>query len=160
MFIYLLLLFTLLPFVELTILLWMAVEFGWPHTLLLVIVTGVVGASLARWQGLRTFGRVQQEMAAGRVPGSALVDGLLILVAGAMLLTPGIITDACGFALLIPPIRNQLKRSVRRWFERRVQFQEFTVVDGEVRHTTHAPPPRDRVIDVEVTGTRVVDDNT
>ena len=108
---------------------------------------------------MRTFGRVQQEMAAGRVPGNALVDGLLILVAGAMLLTPGVITDVCGFALLIPPIRNQLKHTVRRWFERRVHFHEFTVVDEVPHRPAHDREPRDRVIDVEVTGTSIVDED-
>lgn len=157
---YLILLFTLIPFVELVLLLWLAEQFGWLHTLLLVIVTGVLGASLARWQGLRTLGRIQQEMAAGKVPGNALVDGLLILVAGALLLTPGVLTDACGFALLVPPLRNMLKTSVRHWFERRVQVRTVHFTSEGRNSAPDQPPPRDRVIDVEVTGTRVVDEDS
>ena len=152
MFLYLLLLFTLVPFVELALLLWMADAVGWVHTLLLVLGTGVLGAALARWQGVRTAFRIQQEMASGKVPGDALVDGLLILVAGAVLLTPGVLTDACGFALLIPPVRQSFKRALKRWFERRVQVEAVRFTDGWSTVSPNSPPHvrGERIIDVEV----------
>jgi UPF0716 protein FxsA len=158
MFFYLLLLFTLVPFVELALLLWLAQHIGLFPTIAMVLLTGVLGASLARWQGLRTLGRIQQEMATGKVPGDALVDGMLILVAGAVLLTPGVLTDACGFALLIPPIRSLLKTTVRRWFASRVSVQTASFTSGG---WTNAPgaASRDQIVDVEVTNTRVVDDD-
>jgi UPF0716 protein FxsA len=156
MFVYLVLLFTLLPFVELALLLWLGDEVGWLPTLLLVIATGVIGASLARWQGVRTLFRVREEFAAGRVPADALVDGVLIFLAGVMLVTPGIITDTCGFALLVPQVRRHVKQSARRWFERRFHLDAFTV-GGAPPDSSRRRSPRDRVIDVEITGTRVED---
>ena len=138
MFFYLLLLFTLVPFVELALLLWLAGQVGWLETLLLVIATGILGATLARWQGLQTMFRIQREMQAGRMPGDALVDGALILVAGAVLLTPGILTDAFGFALLVPPIRNAMKRAAKGWFKKHVQVQ------------LHASGPGPHVVDADV----------
>jgi len=102
----LLLLLTVVPFVELVILLRLADAISWTSTLAIVIVTGVVGAWLARREGVRTLMTIQSEMEAGRVPTQSLVEGMMILVAGAVLVTPGILTDIVGFALLVPPIRR------------------------------------------------------
>ncbi len=111
----LVLLFTLLPFVELYLLMKIGSAIGAASTLLIVIVTGVFGAWLARQEGLRALQRVQGELNAGRMPADALVDGLLILVAGIVMLTPGFLTDAAGLFLLIPPTRAL----VRRWLSAR-----------------------------------------
>ena len=106
----LLLLFILVPIVELLLLLALADLTGFWITVGLIVVTGVLGASLARHQGLRCWREVQQRMARGEVPADSLQDGLMILIAGAVLITPGVLTDLLGFALLMPPIRRFLKR--------------------------------------------------
>ena len=104
----LLLLFTTVPLAELALLLWIGGRIGLLPTVALILVTGALGAALARHQGLATWGRFQEALAAGRLPGRELLEGLLILVAGALLLTPGVLTDAAGFLLLVPPARRWL----------------------------------------------------
>lgn len=101
-----LLLFVLVPLVELALLIQVGRMIGLWTTVALVFLTGVAGGLLARAQGLRTLARVQGEMARGRVPGRALVDGAAILAGGILLLTPGILTDLVGFALLFPLTRR------------------------------------------------------
>jgi len=123
MFLRLLLLFTLVPLIELYILLMMGRYLGPIPTIGLVIVTGILGAALAKSQGTRAFERVRREMQAGQMPTEALLDGLLIFVAGAVLLTPGLLTDLTGFFLLLPAGRQAVRRAVasriRRSFEER-----------------------------------------
>ncbi len=102
----LLLLFIIVPFIELTLLLWLASVTHWTYTLGLIVVTGVVGTFLARSQGLRVWRTMQEELAAGRMPAQSLADGAMILFAGGLLLTPGILTDLFGLSLLLPPCRT------------------------------------------------------
>jgi len=118
----LLLLFTLVPLSELFLLVELGRRLGtWP-TIALVLATGALGAWLARRQGLRVLAEIRAEQAAGRLPTAALVDGLLVLVAGAVLLTPGLLTDLCGFALLVPAIRGAIRRRLSTAFGRRIQI--------------------------------------
>ena len=117
----LILLLTVIPLVELALLLWINEQTSLAFTIGLVIVTGIVGAALARWQGVRTVMRIQQQMAAGQMPADAMLDGVLILLAAAVLVTPGILTDAVGFLLLLPPCRQWIKRIVRRRLETRMK---------------------------------------
>ncbi len=112
MFFRLLLILTIVPLTELMLLLRLADAFSWQSTLALVVLTGVLGAWLARRQGIRTFARIQSELERGTLPADALIDAALILVAGLVLVTPGILTDLFGFALLIPPIRRRIKHRV------------------------------------------------
>ena len=121
------LLFVVVPLLELVILIQLGRVVGALPTVLLVLLTGVLGAALARSQGLRTFAEAQQEMAAGRLPGRALLDALSILVGGALLLTPGLLTDLLGFALLLPPSRRTLQGRARRWLERRIRAGDLQV---------------------------------
>ncbi len=113
--------FVLLPIVELALLIQIGDWMGLGPTLLLVVATGVLGGLLARRQGLRAWLAIQHELRDGRVPGTALVDGLLILIGGILLLTPGVLTDLFGLSLLVPLSRTAIKRSLRRRFERAVQ---------------------------------------
>lgn len=131
MFIRLLLLFTVVPLVELGLLIQLDRVIGLVPTIALVLLTGVAGAAIARWQGLTTLRRVQAEMSKGRVPTGPLVDGLLILVAGAVLLTPGLITDIFGFVLLIPPTRAAVRRALVEAFRRRTQGRGTVVFDAD-----------------------------
>lgn len=123
----LLLLFVLVPLIELALLVRLGQVVGFWPTLGLVAATGVLGAGLARAEGLRTLGRFQAEVAAGRVPGGALLDGLAILVGGAFLLTPGLLTDLAGFSLLVPATRRWIQRRIRKGVERRIASGELQV---------------------------------
>lgn len=119
----LLILFIAVPFLELALLLYLADTTSWSFTLGVVIVTGIVGSFLAKSQGWRTYQRIQQELAAGRMPGESMVDAVMIFVAGALLLTPGILTDAFGFSLLIPVCRRFYRARLSRWFKSRFHVQ-------------------------------------
>ena len=132
---YLLLLFIIVPFVELALLLKLAEVTGWFHTLLLVIITGVIGTWLARSQGLRTYRKIQQSLEAGQMPTDSLIDAAMIFAAGALLLTPGILTDLFGFSLLFPATR----RLYRRWLVNRFKARftmRTTFRTGEPRQTS------------------------
>jgi UPF0716 protein FxsA len=152
---YLFLLFTVVPLVELSLLIWLGRETEWWIPVLLVIADGAAGALLWRWQGWRVLTRIQEDMAAGRMPAGALVDGLLIFLAGALLITPGMLTDAAAFALLMPPVRAVLKRAAQAWFVRHVQVQTATFhAHGS---PASGPPSGDQIIDARVIDTRVQD---
>lgn len=116
----LVLLFIVVPAVELALLIEIGGQIGGFRTFMLIIVTGMVGASLARRAGLDVLQRIQAETQSGRLPAGALLDGAIILVAAALLVTPGILTDAVGFACLVPGLRNIMKGLVVRYFERAV----------------------------------------
>jgi UPF0716 protein FxsA len=131
MFLRLLLLFTVVPLVELFLLVKLGTVIGIGPTVLIVICTGVLGAWLARWQGLGVLRRVSDDLAQGRLPADALIDGLLILIAGAVLLTPGLITDALGFLLLVPQGRAIVRRTVAARLERRTVVEDPNVIDAE-----------------------------
>lgn len=144
----LLLLFTLLPLGELALLLRTGERIGALPTLGIVFLTGVVGAALARWQGLRTLRRLQEELGRGGIPTAPLFDGAMILVAGCLLVTPGLITDTVGFLLLVPPVRALLARALRAYLGGRVQFTQV----GGAPARPHDPD----VIDAEVVSSRTV----
>ena len=116
---FLLLLFILVPLVELWFLIKVGGWIGALPTVALTIMTAVIGASLARLQGLKTLLRMRQTMARGETPAVEVIEGVLLFAAALMLLTPGFFTDALGFACLLPPIR----RPVAWWV-----LQRMTVV--------------------------------
>ena len=115
----LILLFVTVPLVELALLIWVGERIGTLMTVALVIGTGILGATLARLEGLATLRRFQNRMAAGELPHQDIIDGLLILLAGAVLLTPGLLTDTAGFLLLVPPVRAVVRRAIGNRLERR-----------------------------------------
>lgn len=115
------LLFILVPLLELVVLIQLGQVVGlWP-TIGLVVVTGAIGAAMARTQGLKTLFAFQASAAEGRIPAEELQDGLAILVGGALLLTPGLLTDLVGFALLAPPTRTWIQARVRKALLRRLE---------------------------------------
>lgn len=117
----LLLLFVLVPALELALLIELGRHVGTLNTLLLIASTGIIGASLARRQGLGVLRRMQTEFGQGRIPSGSIVDGVIILVSGALLITPGILTDAVGFLCLVPDTRTIIKSVLWRWIERHVR---------------------------------------
>lgn len=106
------LLFLLVPATEIWLLIEVGGVIGVGWTLLTIVATALAGAALVRSQGIAIFGRIQREMATGRVPTGDMLEGLMLLLAGAVLLTPGFLTDIIGFAILIPPLRSRLSRWV------------------------------------------------
>ena len=102
----LLFLFIFVPVAEISLLINVGKAIGGLNTILFVIFTAFLGAYLVKAQGVATINSVQQEMNSGRVPAMQLAEGVALLFAGAVLLTPGFITDAVGFSLLVPPIRQ------------------------------------------------------
>lgn len=114
----LLLLFITVPVVELILLLEIGQRLGTVPTLALIVGTGTLGASLARYQGMSTLARLRSDLDAGKLPAEPIVDGVLILLAAAVLITPGVMTDVVGFLCLVPACRRLLKGYLRRRFER------------------------------------------
>lgn len=115
-------LFIGVPFVEIYVLLQVGQAIGVVNTLGLLILISVVGAWLAKREGLGVLRRMQRSIDAGRVPGAELVDGFLILLAGALMLTPGFITDILAILLLLPPVRAVVRRELRRRVARRIEI--------------------------------------
>ena len=111
--------FTIIPIIEIFLLIEIGSIFGALTAVTLVILTGFLGAFLARMQGLQTLYRIQESLREGRMPSGELLDALLIVIAGLVLLTPGFLTDSAGFLLLIPATRNFIKYWLRRQIELR-----------------------------------------
>ncbi|WP_193212866.1 FxsA family protein [Luteolibacter marinus] len=146
------LLFITVPLIELALFLTVGEWIGLPTTLAIVILTGLLGAWLTKSQGLRVLQAYRQSMAAGRLPHQEVLEGLLILVAGAVLLTPGFLTDAIGFLLLTPPVRAVAVKRLMHALKSRIHL----VVPGMNRPDSRGEPPgvqqagKGDVIDVEV----------
>lgn len=120
----LLLLFVTVALTEIVLFIEIGSRIGTWMTLLIVAGTAILGASLAHQQGLKTWRRIQAKLSSGIMPDTELLDALVILVAGAMLLTPGFLTDAVGFLLLYPGTRQMIKRWLRRQLSQRVQLHD------------------------------------
>ena len=115
------LLFIVTPLVELAILIYVGTVIGALYTILIVLVTGVAGAILARTQGLATLTRIRSSLEQGILPSNELFQGALIVVGGLLLVTPGMITDLIGFALFIPKTRNIFIGWLRAFIQRNIQ---------------------------------------
>ena len=129
---YLIALFIGLPIVELAVLLKVHEVFHFWPTFLLVILTGVLGLTLVKRQGIAIIQKIQQEMARGNVPAPQMIDGVMILVAGALLVTPGLITDTVGFLLLVPFVREQ----IRIWLKKKI---EQKISNGYIQVNVRGP---------------------
>ena len=165
MFLRLFLLFTLVPFIELVLLIKLASLHGWAFTIALILFTGVIGTMLVRWQGLMIMQRIRVEMSQGKPPTDSLMDGAMILVAGALLITPGILTDLVGFLLLWPLFRSFVRKALRQAIIQNAKFtvhqqfqqQGFSPFDSPPAGSSSEEPPRyvddagNEIIDVEFT---------
>ena len=129
MLLYLILILTVVPALELVIILQVhhAIASSWGSGMGLLVtigtiaVTGIAGATLARQQGMSVLRELQKQMGQGQLPGQALMDGVLILIGAALLLTPGFLTDVLGFSLLIPLTRSAYRKLLRRWIRGKMQ---------------------------------------
>lgn len=114
---YLILLFTIVPLIELALLIKISQHLGLGYTIGVVVITGVTGAYLAKMQGLIILRKIQEDVNQGIMPADKLFDGVLILCSGILLLTPGLLTDIIGFIGLIPVTRNLLKQ----WLKSKIE---------------------------------------
>ncbi len=120
----------MVPLFEFYMLIKLGTYIGAVDTIAIVIGTGVAGGLLAKSQGLAVLDRMRAELNQGRLPAESLFDGLLILIAGAMLITPGLLTDGLGLLLLIPWSRKAFKS----WLKGRIQEK---ISAGEIHISTH-----------------------
>jgi len=140
----LLLLFIIVPLIELYLFMEIGSKLGIWITVAIVIVTTFIGASLTKSQGRLAMGKFQKATAEGRMPHKEVLDGLMILVAGAVLLTPGFLTDAVGFALLLPPVRAIIRNRFADSLKDKIQ------VVGPTSSPFQEPQPKSKLDDGKV----------
>lgn len=136
-----LLLFVGIPATELYLMIEVGDRIGAASTVLLVLLTALIGGLLVRMQGLAVLLRVREMLDRAEVPAGPMLEGVLLLIAGALLLLPGFVTDTLGFLLLIPPVRHRL---VLYWLESRRGTSQVPP-----HHGGPSGPPGQRVIDGE-----------
>ncbi len=120
--------FTLLPAIEIFLFIRLGGAIGLFNTFMVVILTGIIGAGLARWQGAETMIRIRQSLARGETPAEEMLDAALIFVAGMVLLTPGFLTDTIGILLLWPLTRRHFKIFLRRKFDQWMASGQINIV--------------------------------
>ncbi len=130
---YLVALLIIVPTIEIWGLITAGQAFGWLPTLALVILTGVIGAWLAKREGLQIFRLAQAQMQRGELPGEMILDGILVFAGGLVLLTPGFFTDAVGFLCLFPATRSLLKTYLKAWLRKNIQNGNFRIYGGNFR---------------------------
>jgi len=126
---------------EVALLIFLMSRAGFFPTVAILLIAGLVGAVLARRQGLRAWRAIRDDLAARRAPAVSVVDGLLVLLAGLLLAFPGLISDLCGILLLVPQVRAALRPAFTGWLSRRVSLR--------VRNFSTRPPGQGEVIDAE-----------
>ncbi len=132
----------LLPVLEIAALVWLADLTNWLVVLGVLLGAGVLGAFLARQQGVRSLRRLSRELGEGQLPADAMFDAVLVSFAGFLLILPGLLSDVVAILLLVPPTRRLFKSAIRRRFQGRVVTSDFQSFD--------ARRPRDQIIDVKV----------
>ncbi|MCA1944133.1 MAG: FxsA family protein [Desulfovibrio sp.] len=140
--------FTLIPVLELYLLVKVGSSIGALTTVAIVIFSGIAGAWLARREGMNVVLRIREQLNRGVMPAGELMDAACVLVAALLLVTPGFITDILGLALLVPAARALLKVQLIRWFERAVERGQVHVMHGGMHRPGQQgrckePPPYD-----------------
>jgi UPF0716 protein FxsA len=123
MFIRLFFLFTTVTFLELALIIKVGTKIGVLDTILLIILTGIAGAYLARSQGISILSRIQAQLHSGILPTDQMLSGLLVLAGGLLLLTPGFITDLLGLSLIVPVSRERIKNKLKEYLRRKLETQ-------------------------------------
>lgn len=113
-------LFVITPVVEMALLIELGKRIGTLQTIGIIVLTGIVGASLAKSQGLRILRNIKESVHNGEMPHNHLIEGVLILIGGALLITPGILTDTAGFVLVIPWTRRLIRERLKKYFKGRI----------------------------------------
>lgn len=134
MFFTLFFLFAVLPILEITLLIQVGEQIGAWNTVGIVIITAFVGAYIVRQQGLSTYLQAQSKMQQGQLPGQEMAEGLLLLIAGVLLVTPGFVTDIIGFAFALPFTRPLIAKSIsKHLIAKQVHFQQQTFYQHQSR---------------------------
>lgn len=143
MFARILLLLLISPIVELALLLQLGRMIGFWPTIALIVVTAVAGSFLLKHQGLSVWGDLKRRLGRGELPGDQIVDGVIILVCGALLVTPGVLTDIIGFAGLIPVTRIPIRKYLMRRFTKSLTSGTVTMGFGTFGGADfdYPPPP-------------------
>lgn len=152
---YLLLALILVPLTEIAVFIEVGEALGLVPTLVIVVLTAVAGTALLRRQGLDTLRRAEASLARGEAPLVEVFDGVCLLLAGALLLTPGFVTDGVGFLLFLPPVRDTLRQFLARYVQASMAARSSSggvgpapargpIIDGEFRDVTDAAPPERR----------------
>jgi UPF0716 protein FxsA len=136
----LILLFLLTPAIELGLLIQVDQLIGFGPTIGLIIATGVAGSYLARREGLATWRHLNKRLSAGELPGTELADGVIILVAGALLITPGVLTDVIGFLGLLPPSRALIRKALMKRLQSKMEDGSMQVQFGAFGGAASPPP--------------------
>lgn len=140
-------LFAVVAIAELAVFILVESRIGLLNALIIAVITAIVGSSLVRRAGLSVLGDMRRRTSAGQVPGRELSHGAAILVAGALLISPGFLTDVIGFTLLIPGVRDAIHRQITKRLE-----DKITVITGQAFGSSPVQAPPDRqpeIIDVE-----------
>ena len=138
----LILLLTAVPLLELYVLVRLAAWRGFFVTVLVIFATGAIGAVLARMQGLLVIGKIQSELSQGKLPADSVLEGVMVLVAAALLVTPGILTDSAGFILLVPAGRRLVIQVVKSWLKKKMEQGRVQVYkDMGFGPINEEPPP-------------------
>jgi UPF0716 protein FxsA len=124
-------LFTLVPLLELYLLIKVGSHLGAEFTIVLIVLTGGVGALMARWQGFQAIVQIRERLREGVLPADELLAGGLIVVGGLLLVTPGLLTDAVGLALLIPFVRSRVMVWIKDFLRRKIQEGRVHIVAWE-----------------------------
>ncbi|MFJ7753386.1 FxsA family protein [Peribacillus muralis] len=125
---YFLLFIIAMPVIEIIVLLLSGKVIGFWPTLFLIIATGLIGAYLAKKQGMETWRKAQEQIRYGMMPGNEIIDGICIFIGAALLLSPGLISDIMGLILVFPPTRNLLKPIVIRFLMNRMNKGKVTII--------------------------------
>lgn len=142
MFARLLLLFILLPLADL-VLIWMLLRWDVAITVLWIITSGLIGAWYVRRQGIQVMDELKQTLGQNQLPTNLLVEGGIVLVAGGLLITPGLLTDVLGFSMLIKPSRRWYGRRILEWLKKKVKITTSGFTMGGAMHS-------DDILDAEV----------
>ena len=145
----LLLLFTLVPVIEIFLLIQIGGAIGGINTLLIILATGAVGAALAKSQGLSILNSIQNEMTRGKIPTTEIIHGLMVFGGGLLLLTPGILTDVLGLSMVIPIGRFFWVNLAKKWFEHAIKNGNITVQTYSSHNSYDQSPRSDNTIEAE-----------
>jgi UPF0716 protein FxsA len=131
------LLFTLVPFIEVYILIRVGSHIGFWETVCIVIMTGMIGAWLARQQGSHLFRKLLQDIQQGRLPADTILDGVLVLIGSVLLITPGFITDIFGIGLIFPPTRLVVRKILQKRITAKIKHGMSKMKSGAVHDDAH-----------------------
>lgn len=130
MFFKLLALFTIVPLVELALLIYLSTLIDFWPTIGLVVATAVLGAVLGKLEGGRAWANIQRDLSEAQIPADSLLDGLAVLIAGVFLITPGVLTDVAAIVLLVPPLRKPLRVIAKKYFQKKMAADTMAFMTG------------------------------